>query len=55
MTCKCKRCGAEIDELAVFPGGICVDCHAKKFDEQVRRTGQLPVPEFGKRSLARRA
>lgn len=29
---KCCKCGCEIDELAVFPGHICVTCHAAKFD-----------------------
>ena len=26
---KCKRCGVEVDELAVFPGGICLACYEK--------------------------
>ena len=25
----CTKCAAEIDPLAVFPGGICVDCYAQ--------------------------
>ena len=25
----CAQCGARVDALAVFPGGICLDCHAK--------------------------
>lgn len=25
----CTGCGAKVDPLAVFPGGICVDCYAK--------------------------
>lgn len=25
---KCSQCEAEIDELAVFPKGRCVDCYA---------------------------
>ena len=24
----CKACGKTVDKLAVFPGGICVDCYA---------------------------
>jgi hypothetical protein len=26
----CKRCNKETDALAVFPGGICLDCYAAK-------------------------
>lgn len=29
----CRKCGAEIDPLAVFPGGICLKCHAEKVDK----------------------
>jgi hypothetical protein len=25
----CKECGTEVDELAVFPGGICLGCYKK--------------------------
>ena len=25
----CSSCGAQVDSLAVFPGGICVECYAK--------------------------
>jgi len=25
---SCKSCGAETDSLAMFPGGLCVDCYA---------------------------
>lgn len=33
MTTKtCTRCGSEIDPLEEFPGCICLDCHAEKFD-----------------------
>jgi hypothetical protein len=28
----CKRCGASIHWLDEFPGGICIDCHAKAVD-----------------------
>lgn len=43
----CKACGATIDPLAVFPGRICLACHEKKFDAQVRTNGgRLPVPDF---------
>jgi hypothetical protein len=29
VTVACTSCGAVIDPLATFPGGVCVDCHAK--------------------------
>lgn len=46
-TCKC--CGAEIDELAVFPGGICVECHTKRFDAKLAKEGWEAVrPDFRK-------
>lgn len=25
---KCKGCGKGIDPLEVFPGNVCLDCHA---------------------------
>lgn len=25
----CNRCGDEVDPLAVFPGGICLECYKK--------------------------
>jgi uncharacterized OB-fold protein len=46
---KCKKCGTQIDELCVFPGGVCLDCHAKKFDAEVKKNGGiLPRPNFSK-------
>ena len=46
-TVKCKKCGTEVDELAVFPGGICVCCHEKKFNAAVAKNGGvLPRPSF---------
>ena len=48
-TVKCKKCGSEIDPLAVFPGGICLGCHEKKFNAEVARNGGiLPRPDFSK-------
>lgn len=29
---ECRKCSAEIDPLAVFPGRICLACHAKKVE-----------------------
>jgi hypothetical protein len=26
---QCTQCKAEIDRLAVFPNGLCVDCYAQ--------------------------
>ena len=43
---KCTNCGKKMDPLEVFPGGICVDCHEKKFDKELERTGKLPKPNF---------
>jgi len=46
-TVNCKKCGGEVSELAVFPGGICLSCHEKKFDAQVLANGGiLPRPDF---------
>jgi hypothetical protein len=43
----CKACKALVDELAIFPGGICLACHEKKFDAEVARNGgRLPRPDF---------
>ncbi len=28
-TVECRACGAEVDELAVFPGRICLTCYSK--------------------------
>ncbi len=46
---QCKKCGASVSEFALFPGKICVDCHAKKFDKMVAANGgNLPKPDFSK-------
>ena len=45
---RCKSCGAPVDELATFPGGICLGCHEVKFDAEVALNGgRLPRPDFG--------
>jgi len=45
----CKSCRAEIDVLAVFPGGVCLRCHEIKFNAEVARNGGvLPRPDFRK-------
>ena len=28
----CTACGAEVDPLALFPGNICLECHAVKHE-----------------------
>lgn len=43
---KCSKCKKNIDPLEVFPNGLCVDCYEKQFNEQVKRTGKLPKPDF---------
>lgn len=29
MSLVCTECGDEVDPLAVFPGGICLECYKK--------------------------
>lgn len=36
-TVSCKQCNAETDTLALFPGGICLDCYRPE-GERVART-----------------
>ena len=43
---KCKNCGKMIDPLEIFPNNLCVDCHEKKFNEELKKTGILPKPNF---------
>lgn len=35
---KCRRCGKDTDELAVFPGGVCLACWEVK-------EGRAPLTE----------
>ena len=30
---SCKKCARQITALDVFPGGICLQCHAEKVDK----------------------
>ncbi len=49
QTITCKACKAEMDELAAFPGTICLACHEKKFNAELARNhGVLPRPDFSK-------
>lgn len=53
-TVACKRCGKAIDELAVFPGGICVECHAKAFDASPQQMERTIMEVFGRGKAVRR-
>lgn len=44
---NCKTCGAEIDRLAVFPGGICVGCYAKTEEGQMPLTAEIVTKMWG--------
>ena len=33
---KCSQCGTETDPLAVFPGGLCLDCWRPIGDAEAR-------------------
>jgi len=33
----CRACGAVIEPLTEFPGCICLDCHAAKWDSMDKR------------------
>ena len=46
LTPCCRQCGNQVDPLTVFPGGICLACHEKKFNAELARTGILPRPSF---------
>lgn len=53
-TTQCTKCRTTIDALDLFPGGICLKCHAAKFDRQVaQNNGALPRPDFSKALSAR--
>jgi hypothetical protein len=43
-TVACKKCGKEIDPLSVFPGGICLECHAAVWDKVP--LDRMPPPDF---------
>ena len=46
---SCKRCHAQVDEIALFPGRICVTCYERVYDSIVRLNGgRLPRPDFTK-------
>jgi len=43
---NCVRCETQITPLEEFPGGICVDCYAIDFDNQLMPTAQDIVSMF---------
>ena len=43
---KCKKCRKKMNTLDLFSGNLCVDCYEKKFDEDLKKTGILPRPDF---------
>ena len=43
---KCSKCKKNIHPLEVFPNNLCVDCHEKKFNAELKKTGILPKPDF---------
>lgn len=43
----CKTCKATVDPLAVFPGGICVECYAKTPEANAPHTAEDIVKMWG--------
>lgn len=43
---KCKKCKRNIDPLEVFSGGLCVNCYENQFDQELKKTGIMPKPNF---------
>jgi len=37
---NCSKCKAEIDPLAVFPNGLCVECYALTAEANAPLTGE---------------
>lgn len=44
---KCNSCGAETDELAVFPGGVCLACWRQTDEGQRMPTADELVAMWG--------
>lgn len=44
VICTNPKCRATIGELEVFPGGLCLKCHAEKWDRVP--LSHLPPPDF---------
>lgn len=43
----CTKCGASTDELALFPGGVCLDCWAKSPEGRRMPTADEVVQMWG--------
>jgi hypothetical protein len=43
---KCSKCGKTVDEIDLFPGKICLQCHSDKWDKVP--LDKLPKPDFVK-------
>lgn len=50
--CTCAKCGAEIDALAVFPGGICVNCYAETAEANRPMTADEVSGMWGKKNVS---
>ena len=48
-TIRCTNCQAIIDTLALFPGGICVDCYAVTPEANAPITAQQLARLWGAR------
>ena len=49
MTKNCQTCETPTDDLAMFPGGICVDCYAQTAEGQRMPTADEIVSMWGGR------
>ena len=54
MTIKCATCRADVDDLAVFPGGLCLECFAKTPRGRAMWAADDIVAAFGGRTLRKR-
>jgi len=45
-TRKCSKCGKKVGYLEMFPNNVCINCYEKSFNENLKRTGILPKPDF---------
>lgn len=50
----CKKCKKETDELAVFPGGICLACYEKAYDATPEQERETIVNAFSRGKVIRR-
>ena len=45
---KCSGCGKEVAPIDMFSGNRCVDCFEKDYDKELKRTGNMPKPDFSR-------